>query len=79
MNGNESVTPTDLQGGRPWRSTAIRLTHMVAPPQGFILAIAGSLAICLGRHDYLGLIGVWLSVAGASAGRPLSSGIAWQW
>ena len=54
-------------------------THMLAPPQGFTLAIAGSLAICLGRHGYLGPVGMCLSVAGAPAGRLLSVDVLGQW
>jgi hypothetical protein len=69
VNGNEPVTPTVLgEGGRSWRPTAVGLTHILVLPQGFTLAIAGSLAICLGRHGYPGPLGVWLFVAGASAG-----------
>lgn len=69
MNGNDSVTATVLGGGgRPWRTTAMGLTHLLVLPQGFTLAIAGSLAICLGRHGYPGPLGVWLFVVGASAG-----------
>ncbi len=55
MNGNEPVTPTVLgEGGPSWRPTAVGLTHILALPQGFTLAIAGSLAICLGRQGYPG-------------------------
>lgn len=69
MNSHEQLTPTFLgDGGRTWRSTAVGLTHLLVLPQGFTLAIAGSLAICLGRHGYPGPVGVWLFVAGASAG-----------
>jgi len=69
VNGDEHVTSTVLgEGGPSWRSTAVGLTHMLVLPQGFTLAIAGSLTICLGRHGYPGPLGVWLFVAGASAG-----------
>lgn len=69
MNGNEHVAPTVLgEGGFSWRSTAVGLSHMRVLPQGFTLAIAGSLTICLGRYGYPGPLGGWLSVAGASAG-----------
>ncbi len=69
MTSNEHVAPTVLgEGGLLWRSTAVGLTHMLVLPQGFTPAIAGGLAICLGRHGYPGPLGVWLFVAGASAG-----------
>ncbi|MEP6631518.1 MAG: hypothetical protein ABJA89_13680 [Lapillicoccus sp.] len=68
-NSHERITPTVLgESGLSWRSTAVGLTHMLVLPQGFTLAVAGSLAICLGRHGYPGPLGVWLFVAGASAG-----------
>ncbi|MEO8519676.1 MAG: hypothetical protein ABI438_10850 [Dermatophilaceae bacterium] len=68
MNGNEHVPTVLGEGDSSWRSTAVGLTHMLVLPQGFTLAIAGSLTICLGRHGYPGPLGVWLFVAGASAG-----------
>jgi hypothetical protein len=37
-------------------------------PQGFTLAVGGSLAVCLGRHGFPGPVGVWLFVVGAALG-----------
>lgn len=54
--------------GRSWRSTAVGLTHMLVIPQGFTLAVAGSVAICLGRQGFPGPVAVWLFVVGASVG-----------
>lgn len=54
--------------GRPWRSTAVGLAQMLIVPQGFTLAVGGSLAICLGRHGFPGPLGVWLFVVGAALG-----------
>lgn len=59
----------DVPGwGRSWRSTAVGLAQMLIVPQGFTLAVAGSIAICLGRHGFPGPVGVWLFVAGAAVG-----------
>jgi hypothetical protein len=54
--------------GRSWRSTAVGLAQMLIVPQGFTLAVGGSLAICLGRHGFPGPLGVWLFVVGAALG-----------
>jgi hypothetical protein len=53
---------------RSWRSTAVGLAQMLLVPQGFTLAVGGSLAICVGRHGFPGPLGVWLFVAGAAFG-----------
>jgi hypothetical protein len=60
--------PGDATGGRSWRSTAIGLAQMLIVPQGFTLAVGGSLAVCIGRHGFPGPGGVWLFVAGAAVG-----------
>jgi hypothetical protein len=54
--------------GRSWRSTAVGLAQMLIVPQGFTLAVAGSVTICVGRHGFPGPVGVWLFVAGAALG-----------
>ena len=54
--------------GRSWRSTAVGLAQMLIVPQGFTLAVAGSLTICVGRHGFPGPVAVWLFVAGAAVG-----------
>ena len=41
---------------------------MLIVPQGFTLAVAGSVTICVGRHGFPGPVGVWLFVAGAAVG-----------
>jgi hypothetical protein len=53
---------------RPWRSTAVGLAQMLIVPQGFTLAVAGSVTICVGRHGFPGPLGVWLFVVGAAVG-----------
>jgi len=58
----------DATGGRSWRSTAIGLAQMLIVPQGFTLAVGGSLAVCIGRHGFPGPAGVWLFVVGAAVG-----------
>ena len=62
------VEPEVPGWGRSWRSTAVGLAQMLIVPQGFTLAVAGSIAICLGRHGFPGPVGVWLFVAGAAVG-----------
>ena len=57
-------------GGRSWRSTAVGLAQMLIVPQGFTLAVAGSVTICVGRHGFPGPVGVWLFVRG----RPWATG-----
>lgn len=41
---------------------------MLIVPQGFTLAVAGSITICVGRHGFPGPLGVWLFVVGAAIG-----------
>jgi hypothetical protein len=41
---------------------------MLIVPQGFTLAVAGSVTICVGRHGFPGPVGVWLFVVGAAIG-----------
>lgn len=53
---------------RSWRSTAVGLAQMLIVPQGFTLAVAGSLTICVGQHGFPGAVGIWLFVAGAAVG-----------
>ena len=53
---------------RSWRSTAVGLAQMLIVPQGFTLAVAGSVTICVGRHGFPGPVGVWFFVAGAAVG-----------
>jgi hypothetical protein len=60
---------SDVAGmGRSWRSTAVGLAQMLILPQGFTLAVAGSVTTCVGRHGFPGPIAVWLFVAGAAIG-----------
>lgn len=54
--------------GRSWRSTAVGLAQMLIVPQGFTLAVAGSVTICVGRHGFPGPVAVWFFVAGAAIG-----------
>lgn len=69
MTGDEIPSVTVLgRRRRSWRASAVGLTHMLVVPQGFTLAVGGSLAICVGHHGYPGPVGVWLFVAGASLG-----------
>ena len=60
--------PAAVGMGRSWRSTAVGLAQMLIVPQGFTLAVAGSVTICVGRHGFPGPVGVWLFVAGAAIG-----------
>jgi len=60
--------PEVIGTGRSWRSTAVGLAQMLIVPQGFTLAVAGSVTICVGRHGFPGPVGVWLFVAGAAVG-----------
>jgi hypothetical protein len=41
---------------------------MLVVPQGFTLAVGGSVTICVGRHGFPGPIAVWLFVVGAAIG-----------
>src|SRR3954452_5233295 len=69
MPGGERVSG---QGGSAaaaaWRSRSVELAHMLVVPQGFTVAVAGSIAVCVGRHGFAGPFAVWLFVAGASLG-----------
>ena len=55
----------DLEG-RSWRRTTVEVAHLITVPQGFTVAVAGSVALCVGRHGFPGFLAVWLFVAGAS-------------
>lgn len=52
--------------GRSWRQTTTELAHLISIPQGFTVAVAGSVAQCVGRHGFPGFLAVWLLVVGAT-------------
>jgi hypothetical protein len=51
---------------RSWRRTTVEVAHLITVPQGFTVAVAGSVALCVGRHGFPGFLAVWLFVVGAS-------------
>ena len=59
-------TGVDDLEGRSWRRTTVEVAHLITVPQGFTVAVAGSVALCVGRHGFPGFLAVWLFVAGAS-------------
>ena len=66
MPAGRTDTDVDDLDGQSWRRTTVEVAHLITVPQGFTVAVAGSVALCVGRHGFPGFLAVWLFVAGAS-------------
>lgn len=62
---DQPENPPLRAAGRAWHSTAVELSHLLVVPQGFTVAVAGSVAVGVGRHGFAGPFGVWLFVVEA--------------
>jgi hypothetical protein len=47
---------TDPVGVRTWRQNTVELSHLITVPQGFTVAVAGSVAQCVCRHGFRGFL-----------------------